>query len=183
MGNAISRGVGDMILKAMGWTISGALPDEKKVIVIGGPHTSNWDLILALGVMLSMGVKFSWIMKQEAFFWPLGRLWKRLGGLPIDRGAGISVVEQAKALFDQNNTLWLGLTPEGTRSKVKQYKRGYLHMAKAANVPLFIVGVDGKNKRVVFDRLWAPEGKIKTENEAIKAYVDASYSGLRPERA
>ena len=91
-GNPVTRWIGDMIIKGLGWTIHGKLPDKKQIILIGGPHTSNWDMPLALGTMLALGVKFSWMMKKEAFFWPLGVLWKRLGGIPIDRSADIDVV-------------------------------------------------------------------------------------------
>ena len=182
MGNGLTRWIGDMILKAIGWTIVGKLPNRKKAIIIGGPHTSNWDLSLAMGSMLSVGLKFSWMMKKEAFFWPVGGLWKALGGIPIDRGADIDVVGQVADFFAAHDTVWLGLTPEGTRSKVEHYKTGYLRMAKAAGVPLFIVGVDGKTKRVVLDRLWDPAGEIDDENAAIKAYIETQFSGVRPER-
>ena len=122
------------------------------------------------------------MMKKQAFFWPVGGLWKALGGIPIDRGADIDVVGQVADFFAAHDTVWLGLTPEGTRSKVEHYKTGYLRMAKAAGVPLFIVGVDGKTKRVVLDRLWEPSEDIETENAAIKAYIETSFSGIRPER-
>jgi len=182
MGNALTRWIGDSLLSAMGWTIVGKLPDRKKAIIIGGPHTSNWDLFLAMASMLSVGLKFSWMMKNEAFFWPLGGLWKRLGGIPIDRGADIDFVGQVAEFFASHDKVWLGLTPEGTRAKVERYKTGYLRMAKAAGVPLFIVGVDGKTKRVVLDRLWEPEGEINDENAAIKTYIESQFSGVRPDR-
>jgi len=182
MGNALTRWIGDIILGALGWTIVGKLPNLKKAIIIGGPHTSNWDLILAMSSMLSVGLKFSWMMKKQAFFWPVGGLWKALGGIPIDRGADIDVVGQVADFFAAHDTVWLGLTPEGTRSKVEHYKTGYLRMAKAAGVPLFIVGVDGKTKRVVLDRLWDPAGEIDDENAAIKAYIETQFSGVRPDR-
>ena len=182
MGNALTRWIGDFILKSMGWTLHGELPNLKKAIIIGGPHTSNWDLFLAMGSMLSVGLKFSWMMKKEAFFWPLGGLWKALGGIPIDRGADIDVVGQVKSFFAESDKVWLGLTPKGTRSKVERYKTGYLRMAKGVGVPLFIVGIDSVNKRVVLDKLWEPTGEIDVENAAIKAYIEANYVGINPEK-
>jgi 1-acyl-sn-glycerol-3-phosphate acyltransferase len=179
MGNGFTRWVGDMILKAMGWTLVGKLPNLKKAIIIGGPHTSNWDLFLAMGSMLSVGLKFSWMMKKEAFFWPLGGLWKALGGIPINRKAKTNVMDQVKNWFETRDVVWLGITPEGTRSKVDSYKTGYLRIAKAVGVPLFIVGIDAINKRVVLDRVWDPKGDINTENAAIKTYIEANYTGIR----
>ena len=182
MGNALTRWIGDIILKSMGWTLHGELPNLKKAIIIGGPHTSNWDLFLALGSMLSIGMKFSWMMKKEAFIWPLGSLWKALGGIPIDRKAKTDVIGQVKTFFAENDKVWLGLTPEGTRAKVERYKTGYLRMAKGVGVPLFIVGIDSVNKRVVLDKTWDPGRDIETENAAIKAYVENTYVGINPEK-
>ena len=182
MGNALTRWIGDIILNSMGWTLHGELPNLKKAIIIGGPHTSNWDLFLALGSMLSIGIKFSWMMKKEAFIWPLGSLWKALGGIPIDRKAKTDVIGQVKTFFVENDKVWLGLTPEGTRAKVERYKTGYLRMAKGVGVPLFIVGIDSVNKRVVLDKTWDPSRDIETENAAIKAYVENTYVGINPEK-
>jgi len=135
-----------------------------------------------MGSMLSVGLKFSWMMKKEAFFWPLGGLWKAMGGIPIDRGADIDVIGQMKTAFAAKDKIWLGITPEGTRSKVERYKTGYLRIAKGVGVPLFIVGLDSVNKRVVLDRLWEPDGEIDTENAAIKAYIESHYVGINPEK-
>lgn len=179
MGNAFTRGLGDLILKSMGWTLIGKLPNEKKLILIGGPHTSNWDLSLAMGSMLSVGLKFSWMMKKEAFIWPLGGLWKKMGGIPIDRGADIDVVGQVKTFVDAQDSVWIGLTPEGTRAKVERYKTGYLRMAKGLNIPLFIVGIDSRTKTVILDRLWHPIESIEEENAAIKSYIESNYCGIR----
>ena len=182
IGNGLTRWLGDAILKMMGWTLTGKLPDRKQLIVIGGPHTSNWDLFLVIGTMLSLGLKFSWMMKKTAFFWPLGNIWKALGGIPIDRKAKTGMIDQMKARFERGDSIWLGITPEGTRSKVERYKTGYLRIAKGVGVPLFIVGIDSVNKRVVLDRLWDPTGEIDAENTAIKSYIESTYIGINPEK-
>jgi len=178
-GNIVTRAIGDLVLKLMGWKITGKLPDRKQIILIGGPHTSNWDLPLALGTMMAVGVKFSWMMKKEAFFWPLGHLWQLMGGIPIDRKASIDIVTQMKNWFETHDKVWLGITPEGTRSKVERYKTGYIRISKAAGVPLFIVGVDAPRKRVIFDRIWDPTGEIGTENAAIQDYIETQYKGIK----
>jgi len=181
MGNALTRGIGQLILNMMGWKIKGAFPDEKKLIIIGAPHTSNWDLILAMSSMLAVGLRFSWMMKKEAFFWPVGRLWKALGGIPIDRGGNIDVVSQISAYFQNNDNVWIGLTPEGTRSKVESFKKGYLRMAYGTGVPLFIIGINAPTKHVVLDKIWETTGDMDVDNAAVKAYFDRNFTGIRPE--
>ena len=182
MGNAFTRWLGDMILKLMGWKVAGKLANEKQAVLIGGPHTSNQDLFLALGCALSVGLKFSWMMKKEAFFWPLGGLWKALGGIPIDRKAKLDIVGQMKEFLASQDKVWLGLTPEGTRSKVERYKTGYLRIAMGTNTPVFIVGVDGRDQTVTLDKIWELTGDIEADNAAIKSYIETTYSGVNPEK-
>ncbi len=182
MGNALTRWIGRIILKAMGWKLKGQLPNRKQVIIIGAPHTSNWDLILAMSAMLAVGLRFSWMMKKEAFFWPLGGLWKAMGGIPIDRGGDIDVVGQISEYLQSNDNVWIGITPEGTRRKVKRYKKGYLRISYGTGAPIFIIGINGPTKEVILDKIWETTGKIEPDNAAIKAYFDATYTGIRPEK-
>ena len=179
IGNAISRGISQSILNIMGWKITGTLPQEKKLVFIGAPHTSNWDMVLAVSSMQSVGLRCHWMMKKQVFIWPLGSLFKKLGGVPIDRSSKNDVTYQMADWFYSQDKAYLGLTPEGTRSKVESFKRGYLRIAYTANVPVFLVGVDAINKHVVLDKIWPLTGDIDVDNRAIKAYYDANYKGIR----
>jgi len=180
MGNAFTRWLSEIVLKLMGWKITGVFPPEPKVVFIGAPHTSNWDLILALSAMQAVGLRASWMMKKEAFFWPLGSTFKKLGGVPIDRKSKNDVTTQMAEWFASNEKAYLGLTPEGTRSKVETFKKGYLRIAIAAKVPVFLIAVDGVKKEVVLDRIWPLTGDIDIDNQNIKAYYDENYKGIRP---
>ena len=81
MGNAFTRFIGRILLRIVGYKIEGTFANEPKMILIASPHTSNWDLILALGTILSLGVRLNFMMKKEAFFFPLERIvygaWRR----------------------------------------------------------------------------------------------------------
>jgi len=180
-GNRFTRWLAEMILKLLGWKIVGSFPPEKKLIFIGCPHTSNWDGILAVSGMQAVGIRASWMMKKEMFVWPLGELFKRLGGIPIDRKAAKDIPTQMAEWFAAQDKAYLGITPEGTRSKVESYKTGYWRIAKAAGVPVFLVAVDAENKHVVLDRVWDLTDDLDADNAAIKAYYDANYKGIRPE--
>jgi len=181
MGNALTRWIGEVILKIIGWKVKGKLPDEKKLIVLGVPHTSNWDLILAMSSMLSVGLKFSWMMKKEAFFWPMGPFWRSLGGIPIDRSRKTNKAEQISEWFSSNENVWLGITPEGTRSKVESFRKGYLKIAYAANVPVFIIGLHAPTKEITLDKVFELTGDIDADNEAIMNYVFSTYRGVNVE--
>ena len=111
----------------------------------------------------------------------LGGMFKAMGGIPIDRKAAKNVVEQMGEWFDANEKAWIGITPEGTRTKVESYKKGYLRIAYATGVPVFVVGVDKVTKTLVFDQFMDLTGDIEVDNAQIRDFVRNHYTGLKPE--
>ncbi|ACT59987.1 phospholipid/glycerol acyltransferase [Hirschia baltica ATCC 49814] len=178
----MTRWLGSMVLMILGWKITGQLPDEKKVVVIGVPHTSNLDFIVAMASMQSIGLKMSFMMKQEAFFFPFVNLFKWMGGVPIDRKNARNISEQMSEWFDANENVWLGITPEGTRSKVDGFKPGYLKIAYAAKVPVFVIGINGGTKEILLTKLWDLTGDLETDNQAIRAFCAENFVGIKPAR-
>ncbi|MEL6875922.1 MAG: 1-acyl-sn-glycerol-3-phosphate acyltransferase [Pseudomonadota bacterium] len=182
-GNRFTRWLGRFVLRRMGWQMVGKLPAEKKLIIVGVPHTSNWDFVLAMACLQSVGLKVSFMMKKEVFLWPLSIFFKYLGGVPIDRSSQKDVTSQMVNWFDRNENVWMGITPEGTRSKVSAYKKGYLRISKAAGVPITLIGIDARSKEVVLhEEPWKYTGKNNDEdNKAIKKFVDTHFFGINPE--
>lgn len=182
MGNGFTRWIGSAGLKLIGWKLTGKLPDDPKYILLGVPHTSNWDAIAATFSMLSIGLRYTILVKKEWFFWPLGPIFRAVGGFPVDRGKnGKAVIDQLTELIESSEKVCVGFPPEGTRSKVAKYKSGYLRVAYATGLPVFIAAFDGQNKRVALDRKMDLTGDIEKDNAAIKAYVDATWVGVIPE--
>ena len=181
-GNGFTSAVGSTLLKLSGWKLVGKMPDVPKFVIIGVPHTSNWDAFAATFAMLAAGFRYSFLVKKEWFFWPMGPLLRWLGGYPIDRGKGTNVVEQLAEYIEKTDRVCIGIPPEGTRTKVGKYKTGYLRLAYAANVPVFICGFDGPGKRVVLDQIMTLTGDLKKDNAAIRNYVDENFVGIHPER-
>ena len=182
-GGPLSRAFGRLMLRMVGMKVGGTVPDVPKAILLGLPHTSNWDLLLAMGMKYALGLNYSWMMKKEAFFFPFGGMFKAMGGIPIDRKAAKDVVGQMEDWFAANEKAWIGITPEGTRSKVNRYKKGYLRIAYAAKVPVFVVGVDSVTKTLVFDQFMDLTGDIDVDNEHIRDFVRSKYTGLKPENS
>jgi len=180
MGNALTRAVGSGLLKLFGWKVEGKLPDEAKVILVGEPHTSNWDFVLIMCAAQSVGFRMSYIMKKEAFFWPMGSFFKWMGGLPIERKKGQDSLAQIKAHIEANDNIFLAITPSGSRVAKEHYKTGYLRMADAFNIPLFLIGLHAPTKSIVLDRLVDASSNIKAQNKSIKDYMDGKYRGIKP---
>lgn len=182
-GNAFTRLIGDVGLKLMGWKVAGQLPNIPKIILIGAPHTSNWDALAATFSMLAVGLHYTILVKKEWFFWPMGPIFRAVGGYPVDRGrGGQALVDQLTEMVSSRDKVVLGFPPEGTRSKVDKYKTGYLRVAYATGVPVFLAAFDGVGKRVVLDKLFVLTGDMEADNAAIKAYVDATWTGIHPEK-
>ena len=124
------------LLRLSGWRVVGALPDVPKLILIGAPHSSNWDGVWALAFKVAIRVNIHFIIKNDYTRGLLGPLVRGLGGIGIDRKAAHDVVTQMRLQFAKRDKLWLGITPEGTRKKVKKWKSGFWHIARAADVPV-----------------------------------------------
>ena len=124
------------LLRLGGWRMVGAFPDLEKVVLIGAPHSSNWDGIWGYLAKFALGLDIHIFAKRELFWWPLGPLLRRLGVIPVDRSATRGLIEQVLLRFEQNDRFWLGIAPEGTRKPVERWKPGFWKIAKAADVPV-----------------------------------------------
>lgn len=180
-GNAVTRWIGQRLLALLGWRAEGELPDSPKLIVAAAPHTSNWDFILAMLVVLSLGLKTSYLMKKEAFFWPFSGLFKWLGGVPVARRQSGGMVGSLTEWFNSQEKAWLLITPEGTRKKVEKYKTGFLRVADSANVPVMLVAWDYPTKRVVLEKVWTLTGDHEQDCAAIRQYLTNRYQARQPE--
>lgn len=134
--NRFARWLGCSILRIGGWRMVGAFPDIPKLVLIGAPHSSNWDGVWGFAARLALGLDIKLLGKQELFWWPLGPLLRRLGVIAVDRGAAQGVVEQVASMIHGAERFWFGLAPEGTRKPVPRWKTGFWKIAKAANVPV-----------------------------------------------
>lgn len=134
------------LLRLSGWRLTGTLPDVPKLIIIGAPHTSNWDGIWGLMMKTALGLDINIMIKREMMAGPLGPLLRKLGLIPIDRKAAIGIVGQMLRRFNERERMWLGITPEGTRKKVERWKSGFLRIADAAQVPILPVLLDYPSK-------------------------------------
>ncbi len=180
-GNRFTRWLGRLGLVILGWRVVGNFPKEKKFVMALAPHTSNWDFVVAMFGLLATGIRLSFLMKKEAFFWPFRDMFIRMGGIPLDRKAAEDTVEQIRRWFEDHEQVCVAITPEGTRSKVEKWKTGFLRIAEHARVPVFIIAWDYPGKRIVLDRFWElGENDHSVEAEKIRAYINQKYVGRHP---
>ena len=133
----------------LGWEVENGFPKEpKKYVIIAAPHTSWVDFPIAILSRISEGTMVHFIGKGSLFKWPFGYFFKALGGTPVDRSKNNNLVEAIIAIFDSKKEFRLGLSPEGTRKKVVQWKTGFYYIAKGANVPIVMAALDFENKKL-----------------------------------
>ncbi len=138
------------LLKTLGWQVRGELPNLKKLVVAVAPHTSNWDFVLTMAASLAMGVQISFLGKHSIFVWPLKKWLLAFGGIPVERSQHHGMVGQIVQEFAKRDQLIFGVSPEGTRKKVERWKSGFWHIAREAQVPIQLVGIDFASKQIVF---------------------------------
>lgn len=137
------------VFRLLGWTVDGELPEESKFVIIGAPHTSNWDFFLFLAAMYHFNVRMSFLGKASLFRWPFGFMFEKVGGIPVDRAKAGGIVRQVKEAFDKANEMILVIAPEGTRKAAPKWKSGFVEIAARAEVPVVFAGVDGENRTLV----------------------------------
>lgn len=115
-GNFFSRAVARGCLRLMGWRLDGAVPNLPKMILIGGPHTSNMDGVVAIAILTALGLRSGTMIKDTAFKGAMGPVLRWFGAIPIDRKKAGGVVAQSVAAFNRADKLLLLIAPEGTRS-------------------------------------------------------------------
>lgn len=168
--------------KLSGWKFSGRFPHEiKKMIIIVAPHTSWRDIFAGFAARSILRMKNArFLGKKELFTGPFGWLFRWLGGTPVDRFSSHGAVEQVVEMFKENDHFLLAIAPEGTRKKVDKLKTGFYYIAKKANVPILMVGLDFSKKKMIFSEpFFATDDEAKDFDHILSFF--APIKGKHPE--
>ena len=168
------------VLRLWGWKLDfSGFPTPQGVAVVY-PHTSNWDFVVGMLAKWALGIPANYLAKDSLFRIPLMGRWMRwLGGIGIDRSAKHGVVEQMTQVYAQakaqDRIVWLGVTPEGTRSLTPGWRTGFYQMAVAAQVPLALVKFDWGRKRISIEDFYWATGDLTHDFE----HMAAVYAGVQ----
>lgn len=169
-----------LLYKRMGWTTEVTEDHPDKFIICLAPHTSNWDFILGLLYSRARGMQCNFMMKKEWFFWPLGPIFRSLGGIPVYRQKKTSMTDAMAEAAKAAKTFHLCITPEGTRSRTADWKKGFYFIALKAGLPILLYGVDYAQKRIVCTKTIIPSGDLDRDMRDIKVYYK-DFKGKKPE--
>jgi len=134
-------------------------------ILVGAPHTSNWDWVATLGLLWSAGVRPRVLMKKELFRGPVGWFLRATGGIPVDRAHPGRLVEELATAARGDESFVIVFAAEGTRSRGRYWKSGFYRLAQQTGMPVSLGFIDGPSRTLGFG----------------PTLQDADKRGIRPE--
>lgn len=170
------------VYRACGWKTVGSIPDISQAVLIGVPHTSNFDGVYAIPMVLALDLDVKILAKKQLFAVPiLAQFLRWAGVMPIDRDKKGSVLQANIDRFKTGKPLFLALAPEGTRGYTDSWRTGFYYLAVGAGVPIIPVAMDYRTKEIRFMQPFYPTGDIETDLPKIYAYFKG-VQGKNPSR-
>jgi 1-acyl-sn-glycerol-3-phosphate acyltransferase len=163
-----------ILLYLTGWRVEGQLPDIPKFVIIGAPHTSNWDFVLFLALAFALRANPHYMGKSQLFRWPLGAFFRWCGGIPVDRSKATGLVDQTVEAINKSRQFILVITPEGTRGRVRSWKTGFYHIAKQAGIPIALGFIDSSRKRIGIGSTFYPTHNMEADVKELQSF----YAGM-----
>lgn len=166
------------ILKLAGWKSVYQVEEPAKSVICVAPHTSNWDFIIGKLYYWSLNKKAGFLMKKSWFFFPMGCLFRAMGGIPIDRSKRTSVTQQMVEEFNRRSVFHLAITPEGTRKPNPDWKKGFYYIAKGAGVPIQLAYLDFGKREMGITEVFYPTD----DEEADFKHIFNYYKGVEAKK-
>ncbi|MBT3323241.1 MAG: glycerol acyltransferase [Anaerolineae bacterium] len=165
------------ILGLIGWELVDEKPPTQKYVLIGAPHTSNWDWVFALLVMAGLGVRPRWVGKESLFRGIMGPIMRAFGGISVVRGARKNFVGQIIDFYDEREKLVIALAPEGTRKYVDHWKSGFYYIAQGAQVPVAMGFVNYVERKCGICGYFTPSGSLDADIKILQEFYAKNAKG------
>jgi 1-acyl-sn-glycerol-3-phosphate acyltransferase len=162
------------------WRMVSEPPPDRPTVLIGAPHTSNWDFVLMLAIAWRLDMRFRWLGKKGLFTGWRGPIMRGLGGIAVDRDAPSAVVSEVLARIESGDVFGLVVTPDGTRTGHTYWKSGFYRIAREAELPVTLGYVDRTTMTTGLGPTIDLTGDISSDMDRIRAFY-ADKSGVKPE--
>lgn len=103
-----------------------------------------------------------------------------MGGIPVWRSKHTSLTDNLANTALDREEFRLCITPEGTRKRVEDWKKGFYFIALKANLPILLYGVDYEKKEITCTECFHPTGDVEKDMKHIKLYFK-DFKGKKPE--
>ena len=172
--------IGKFFLTITGWKFKGDIPRSDRIILVAGPHTSNWDFLLALAFIFGLNLNVFWVGKHTLFKNGFSKIMRKLGGIPVDRASPELLMNEVSHIVKKQQGVIIAISPEGTRKKVERLKSGFLRIAKTTNSQILLAGIDFESKLIHLGKLFKPSGNTESDLLNVHNYF-RQFKGKRPE--
>ncbi|WP_067474675.1 1-acyl-sn-glycerol-3-phosphate acyltransferase [Dietzia timorensis] len=162
------------------WRLVSEPAPSRPSVMVGAPHTSNWDFILMLAVAWSVGVHMRWMGKHSLFSGWRGPLMRALGGIPIDRENAQTAVEDIVSRLHSGESFCLVITPDGTRKGHSHWKSGFYRIARETGMPIVLCYIDRNTMTSGLGPTLELTGNVGADMDRIREFY-ADKSGFAPE--
>jgi 1-acyl-sn-glycerol-3-phosphate acyltransferase len=169
------------VVKGMRYRMVGDVPPSG--ILVGAPHTSNWDFVTMLLVMWHGGAHPRVLVKKQLFKGPLGWVIKAFGGVPLDRdNPGTVVNALVEEAATSGESFRLILAAEGTRSKGEFWKSGFLRLSRTTGLPVTLAFFDPPTRTMGFGPTFHASDDVTADMDLVREFY-ADKLGIRPKNA
>lgn len=171
-------------LAGIGWALSpyrlvGAQLPRESGIILGAPHTSNWDFVAFVAVAWYSRVPLKVLIKDSWMSGATGVLGRALGGIAVDREKPAGLVEELTRRADSGERFQLVIAPEGTRSRGEFWKSGFYRIARQTGLPVTLIGIDHGRREVEIGPTLVLSGDVGADMDRIRAFY-ARFGGVKP---
>lgn len=180
-GDMLRRLVARVFWACSRWRLAGESAPTRPTVLIGAPHTSNWDFVLMLAIAWGRGIDVHWLGKKSLFTGWRGPIMRRIGGIPVDRAGPEHVVDEVVAQVRAGRVFGLVVTPDGTRGKHEYWKSGFYRIARETGMPVTLGFVDRTTMTTGLGPTMELTGDVAGDMDRIRAFY-ADKAGFRPER-
>ncbi|WP_374456301.1 NAD(P)-binding domain-containing protein [Nocardioides sp.] len=177
-GARVRRAFAGVALRAVRWKAVGEVP--QRGVLVGAPHTSNWDWVLTLLLAWRYGITIRLLVKQELFVGPLGWLLRRTGAVELDRKNPAATVKDLLAEAEGDDPWLLGIAAEGTRSRGEYWKSGFYRIAQQTGLPITLAFLDVPSRTVGWGPTFHPTGDVSADMDVLREFY-ADKTGFKPE--
>ena len=163
------------------WSLRGEPAPDRPSVLIGAPHTSNWDFVFMLAIAWRLDMHIRWLGKKSLFTGWRGPIMRRLGGIPVDRDDPSRVVTEVVDRIRSGERFGLVVTPDGTRGGNTGWKSGFYRIAIDAGLPVTLGYVDRTTMTTGLGPTFELTGDVPTDMDRIRGFY-ADKAGFSPER-
>lgn len=161
------------------WKLVTEPAPNRPTILIGAPHTSNWDFVVMLAIAWRLRVDVHWLGKHSLFTGWRGPIMRGLGGIPVDRSDPSKIVDEVVGRMRRGEVFALVITPDGTRGGHTHWKSGFHRIAMATGMPVTLGYLDTTTHTTGLGPTLEMSGDIAADMDRIREFY-ADKRGIRP---